>query len=43
MLRPETRPFDYCLNRHRFRKIVGGVTSPLLANVYLHYVLDVWF
>src|SRR5438445_6396415 len=25
------------------RKIVGGVISPLLANVYLHYVLDVWF
>ncbi|TMQ33072.1 MAG: RNA-directed DNA polymerase [Planctomycetota bacterium] len=25
------------------RKIVGGVISPLLANVYLHCVLDVWF
>jgi hypothetical protein len=24
-------------------KIVWGVTSPLLANVYLHYVLDDWF
>src|SRR2546428_14034096 len=22
---------------------VGGVTSPLLANVYLHEVLDTWF
>jgi len=21
----------------------GGVISPLLANVYLHYVLDEWF
>jgi len=21
----------------------GGVISPLLANVYLHYVLDAWF
>ena len=21
----------------------GGVISPLLANVYLHYVLDTWF
>ena len=21
---------------------VGGVKSPLLANVYLHYVLDLW-
>ena len=32
VLRPETRPIDYCLNRHRFRKIVGGVISPALAN-----------
>src|SRR4030095_6961939 len=22
---------------------VGGVVSPVLANVFLHYVLDVWF
>src|SRR6266581_478187 len=22
---------------------VGGVVSPVLANVYLHYVLDLWF
>ena len=22
---------------------VGGVLSPLLGNVYLHYVLDLWF
>jgi RNA-directed DNA polymerase len=21
----------------------GGASSPLLANIYLHYVLDVWF
>ncbi|VBB04812.1 Hypothetical protein LUCI_0016, partial [Lucifera butyrica] len=21
----------------------GGVISPTLANVYLHYVLDLWF
>lgn len=21
----------------------GGVISPLLANVYLHYALDLWF
>jgi len=25
------------------RKIVGGVISPLLSNIFLHYVLDVWF
>jgi RNA-directed DNA polymerase len=24
-------------------KIVWGVSSPLLSNVFLHYVLDVWF
>lgn len=21
----------------------GGIVSPMLANIYLHYVLDVWF
>ena len=21
----------------------GGLISPILANVYLHYVLDLWF
>ena len=21
----------------------GGVVSPILANIYLHYVLDIWF
>ena len=21
----------------------GGIISPLLANVYLHYALDLWF
>src|SRR5713101_5658380 len=26
-----------------FCNFVGGVISPLLANIYLHYVLDVWF
>jgi len=25
-----------------FCYIVGGVISPILANVYLHYVLDEW-
>src|SRR5262249_34545149 len=24
------------------RNVVGGVASPLLANVYLHYVFDLW-
>jgi hypothetical protein len=35
-LRSETRPFDDCLDGHRFRKIVGGAISPLLANIYLN-------
>ena len=26
----------------RITHCVGGVASPLLANVYLHYVLDLW-
>ena len=26
-----------------FRNVVGGVVSPLLANLFLHYVLDEWF
>jgi len=25
------------------RKIVGGVISPVLSNIFLHYVLDEWF
>ncbi len=28
---------------YRFRKSTGGLISPVLANVYLHYVLDTWF
>jgi len=28
---------------HGFVNIVGGVVSPLLANIYLHEVLDKWF
>ena len=30
-------------NQGRFCNIVGGVVSPLLANITLHYVLDEWF
>jgi RNA-directed DNA polymerase len=26
-----------------FCNIVGGVLSPVLSNIYLHYVLDLWF
>ena len=26
-----------------FYSIVGGVVSPVLANIYLHFVLDLWF
>jgi hypothetical protein len=28
--------------KRKFCKIVGGVISPLPANVFLHYVLDLW-
>jgi group II intron reverse transcriptase/maturase len=31
------------LSRSKFGTPQGGVVSPLLANVYLHHVLDVWF
>ena len=27
----------------RQRHPAGGVISPVLANIYLHYVLDLWF
>ena len=36
--RPEPRPIDYCLDQGLVRKIVGGVLSPLLANL----LLDDW-
>ena len=41
--RSEPRTRDYCCKTEQIRNIVGGAISPLLANVYLHYVLDVWF
>ena len=31
-----------CCTRKRAR-FQGGIISPILANVYLHYALDVWF
>ena len=34
---------DGCLHRPKAGSPQGGVVSPLLANVYLHYVLDTWF
>lgn len=40
--RPQPRPIDYCLDQGLVRKIVGGVISSLLANVYLHYVFELW-
>jgi RNA-directed DNA polymerase len=34
---------DGCLTDPQAGTPQGGVISPLLANIYLHYVLDVWF
>src|SRR5262245_30366988 len=40
--RPKTVPGYGCLKRYTgVCQIVGGANAPLLANVYLHYVLDV--
>src|SRR5262249_3962945 len=42
--RSEPRPGDDRVrDQGRFCNIVGGVVSPLLANIFLHYVLDEWF
>ncbi len=35
-------PFEGAPNKV-LRNIVGGVVSPMLSNIFLHYVLDEWF
>ena len=40
---PQTRSWDrYRELRKPFCNIAGGVISPLLANLFLHYAFDVW-
>ena len=42
--RPEPHSGNHRVrNQGRFCNIVGGVISPILANAYLHEVLDTWF
>ena len=44
VLRSKLNSTDHSVrNQRRFGYIVGGVISPLLANITLHYVLDEWF
>ena len=44
VLRSKTRSGDDRIrNQRELCNIVGGVISPLLANIFLHYVLDEWF
>ena len=44
ILRSEPRSGnDRVGDQRRFCNIVGGVVSPLLSNIFLHYVLDEWF
>ena len=44
ILRSEPRSGnDRVRDQGGFCNIVGGVTSPLLANIFLHHVLDEWF
>jgi hypothetical protein len=43
IVRAQPIPRDrYRQIKRKFCTIVGGVVSPLLANVYLHYVFDLW-
>jgi hypothetical protein len=42
-VRAQPIPWDrYRQIKRKFCTIVGGVLSPLLANIYLHYVFDLW-
>ena len=40
--RPHRDPYRPVPTRVGVCKIVGGVLSPILANVFLHYVVDLW-
>ena len=36
-------PRPYGLSQHHLRGPQGEIISPMLANIYLHYALDLWF
>ena len=43
IVRPQPIPWDpYRQIKRKFCTIVGGVVSPVLANLFLHYAFDLW-
>src|SRR4051812_49747801 len=41
-LRPPPTPDLLTRTANELGKVVGGATSPLLANIFLHYAYDLW-
>src|SRR3954454_8062554 len=43
IVRAQPTPWDrYRQIKRKFCTIVGGVTSPILSNLFLHYAFDLW-